>query len=91
MALNKTTLAAAIVSFMQELRNYDNTSGKTSDDAMAKFANDLASVIDSYVKQGEVTVKIATADIGLQTSTGIGTPTGPPAVTKTLTTKGTIS
>jgi len=91
MALNKAVLAASILALMQELMSYDNTDGKTPADAMAKFANDLADAIDVYVKAGQVTVTIAPADIGLQTSTVPPAPTAGPTAPKILTTPGVIS
>ena len=47
------------------------------------FAAALADAIDTYVRGGEIV--IALADVGLQTSTAVGSPTGPPAAPKTLT------
>lgn len=59
---------------------------------IADLCNSIAvGVVAEVVANGEVTVKVAVADVGLQTSTTAGNPTGGPASLKTLATKGTIA
>src|SRR5262245_45379293 len=60
----------------------------------ARFAQTLAdAIIDELTANAEVTVQIDPLDVGLQTSTAVGTPTGgpPPPNPVTLTRKGTIA
>jgi len=69
MALNKTALASGIKGLQDNLYS-DNT--RTPDEARTKYANDLADLIDTFVKSGTVSVTVTTT--GTSTAhTGTGT------------------
>jgi len=55
MALDKTVLKAAIMSSLSALSAWDGTPGKSAQEAINKFADDLSTAIDTYIKTGSVT------------------------------------
>ena len=75
MALNKQALQQGIIRLQQDMQ-------RKTDASMEEYAERLASLIDDYVKSGEVTVAAgisvstagtATAQTGATNSTGTGT------------------
>lgn len=63
-----------------------------SDQPIVDLCNAFAgAIVDHFKNNGEVTIMVAVADVGLQTSTAVGAPTGPPAAPVVLATKGTIA
>lgn len=70
MALNKTALANGIKSLQDNL--YSDTN-RTPDQARTKYANDLAELIDVFVKSGTVSVTVTTTGTAsAHTGTGTG-------------------
>lgn len=66
--------------------------GKDAKQRIADLCNAFADAVITHIKaNGEVTVAVVAADVGLQTSTPNGSPTAGPAVTKQLSTKGSIA
>lgn len=72
MALDKTTLTSNIGTLLNKLSAYDNTTGKTQEDAINDFKNDLADAIDTFVKSAKVSVP----GTGLVAPSGGGPVTG---------------
>ena len=75
MALNKQALKQGIIALQQDMLT-------KTDNSIEEYAERLASLIDSFVKSGEVTVQpgisvstvgTATAQTGATNSTGTGT------------------
>lgn len=75
MALNKQALQQGIIRFQQDMQ-------RKTDASMEEYAERLASLIDAFVRSGEVTVAAgisvstvgtATAQTGATNSTGTGT------------------
>ncbi len=75
MALNKEQLKQGIITLQQDMQ-------RKTDASMEEYAERLASLIEAFVKSGEVTVAAgipvstagtATAQTGATTSTGMGT------------------
>ena len=75
MALNKQALQQGIIALQQDMQ-------RKTDASMEEYAERLASLIDDFVKSGEVTVEpgiqvdtagTATAQTGATTSAGKGT------------------
>ena len=75
MALNKQALKAGIISLQQDMQ-------RKTDASMEEYAERLASLIDSFVKSGEVTIApgisvttagTAASQTGATTSEGKGT------------------
>jgi len=75
MALNKEQLKQGIIAPQQDMQ-------RKTDASMEEYAERLASLIEAFVKSGEVTVQsgisvstagTATAQMGATTSTGTGT------------------
>ena len=69
MAMDKATLVSALEAI---------SAGDGSVD-------DFVDALEAFIQSATVTVQVTAADIGLQTSTAVGTPTAGPAVTKNLT------
>lgn len=68
------------------------SAGAAAKQKVADLCNSIAAGIVAHISaNAEVTVTVAVADVGLQTSTASGSPTGGPAGTKTLATKGSIA
>lgn len=73
MALNKMKLKTDIISLMTAMVGYDAQEKKTQTDAIQKFATDLSTAIDAFVKSGEVTTTVTgTCPQGAVTGTGKG-------------------
>lgn len=75
MALNKQALKQGIIALQQDMQ-------RKTDASMEEYAERLASLIDTFVRSGEVTVQpgisvstagTAAAQTGATTSTGAGT------------------
>ena len=75
MALNKQALQQGIIALQQDMQ-------RKTDASMEEYAERLASLIDAFVRSGEVTVAAgisvstagtATAQTGVTNSTGTGT------------------
>ena len=75
MALNKQALKQGIIALQQDMQ-------RKTDASMEEYAERLASLIDAFVRSGEVTVQpgisvstagTAAAQTGATTSTGAGT------------------
>nr|DAI47758.1 MAG TPA: hypothetical protein [Caudoviricetes sp.]DAJ64166.1 MAG TPA: hypothetical protein [Caudoviricetes sp.] len=75
MALNKQALKQGIIALQQDMQ-------RKTDSSMEEYAERLASLIEAFVKSGEVTVQpgisvstagTATAQTGVTNSTGTGT------------------
>ena len=75
MPLNKQALQQGIIALQQDMQ-------RKTDSSMEEYAERLASLIEAFVKSGEVTVQpgisvstagTATAQTGATTSTGMGT------------------
>ena len=64
MALNKAALEAGILSLMQ------GGSGKPAAQAQEEFAEEMANLIDSFVKSGTVNTVVATPDTFAGTGVG---------------------
>jgi hypothetical protein len=56
MALDKSTLKTSIKALTNALKTYDGSSGKSQDEAIEKFAEDLSNYIDTYVKTATVVI-----------------------------------
>ena len=73
MALNKKKLKEDIEALMDSMVGYDDQEGKSQADAIRKFAQDLSTAIDTFVKTGEVkTTVTGTCPQGAVTGTGKG-------------------
>ena len=70
MALDKTQLADAIKQLLNLLKTFDGSDGQTSDDAVRKFADDLAQAIDNYIKEADISVSVTDTDGNTLTGTG---------------------
>lgn len=76
MALNKAALESSIKALSETLLTYDGvTEGQTQEDAMTKFAEDLATAIDSFVKTGSVSTTVA-GSAAVTTAPGVAPVTG---------------
>lgn len=75
MALDKNTLKLSIVTLLNQLKDYDESSGKTQADAINKFATDLSNAIDTYVKSGTVITNVNVTGVvaGPSSASGVGT------------------
>lgn len=74
MALQKTVLVTAIKNLSNAMKSYDGTSGKTQDEAIEKYATDLADAIDTYIRTAVCSVSVTTTcGAGPGTGTGTGT------------------
>jgi len=70
MALNKIALANGIKSLQDNL--YSDTT-RTPDEARTQYANELANLIDAFVKSGTVNVTVnTTGTASTHTGTGVG-------------------
>jgi hypothetical protein len=80
MALDKVSLENSIKSLINTLKTYDgSTSGQTQEDAINKFASDLANAIDTFVKTGAVNTTVGfpiPVQVTPATGTGATTATG---------------
>ena len=56
MALDKTTLITEIKAISNTLKTYDGSTGKTMNDAINKYASDLADAIEKFVKSAAINI-----------------------------------
>ena len=74
MPLDKIALKQSILNLQNSLKTYNGTDGKAESDAAEKFANDLATYIDNYVKQALVTVTIPAGTVIIAATGGVPNP-----------------
>jgi hypothetical protein len=76
MALDKAGLKANIKNLIDSLKTYDGESpGQSQDDAVEKFANDLANAIDTFVKTATVSTSVTVTSVsGVTTGPGVSGP-----------------
>ena len=67
---NKTALKESLVNLLKALREYDGTDGKTSDDAIEKYASDFSDALDTYAKTLNIVVAPTDIASGALSNTG---------------------
>lgn len=73
--LNKSALKQSIISMQTSLSTFNGDSGKTQADAIEKFADELSTYIDNYIKQAMVMVTIPAGTVIIAATGGVPNPT----------------